>query len=204
MKSFETAQMLKRLALALALIPSLGACSGMKVVEWSEDVRLSDGRTVVVARSNEYRQVADVGAGFQRGWNFERTMLQVRMPTPNGATIRWQGTLTPIVLGADSNGDPLLVGVASSSQAIFDWKLSPRGESHVALRFVRGEWERISLEEVPILYRKANLFISAYKLFLEHGVVSGIHVDPETKSRLDANPAIAGAYKEVRVPHATR
>lgn len=182
----------------LMLAPTLGACASMKTVEWTEDVKLSDGRTIVVQRANEYRRVMDVGAGFQRGWNLERESITADLPPPVGRQVTWQGLMSPIVLEVLHGGEVYLVGVPTPIGRN-EWRV-PRHELYVAFKLVGGEWKRIALTEVPESLGP-NLFVSSYTYFIEQGARSGTHVDRSIKEKLDSNPQIDRRYRTlIRLP----
>lgn len=183
----------------LMLAPILGACATVRTVEWTEDVKLSDGRTIVVERANEYRRVMDVGAGFQRGWNFERASIAADLPPPVGRRVSWQGLMSPIVLDVLNDGEVYLVGVPTPAGSD-EWRV-PRHELYVAFKLVAGEWKRIAIADMPETLRP-NLFVSAGTYFIKQGAGSDTHLDLPIKEKLDSNPLIDRRYRAlIRLPN---
>jgi hypothetical protein len=181
----------------LMLAPTLGACASVKTVEWTEDVRLSDGRTIVVQRASEFRRVMDVGAGFERGWNFYKASIATGMLLPTNRRLVWEGILEPIVLDTYSNSI-YLICVAGGPGRI-QWKV-PRHEFYVAFRLEDDQWKRIPISQIPDALRP-NLFLSSYTYFIEQDARTGAHVDIALKQKLDSNPQIVELYRRlIRLP----
>lgn len=171
----------------------------MKKVEWTEDVKLSDGRMIVVQRSEEYRRVMDVGAGFQRGWLFQRSTITADLPAPVNRKVSWEGSLKPLVLDIQPGNAIYLVCVVSTGAAEIEWKV-PRHEFYVAFRLANDGWQRIPLADLPLSVQP-NLFASTYTLFIKRDERSGIHIDLKLKSDLDsALPASDRLRTIVRLP----
>jgi hypothetical protein len=186
----------------LMLAPTLGACASVKTVEWTEDVKLSDGRTIVVQRANDYRRVMDAGAGFQRGWNFERASISAELPPPLGRRVFWQGLMSPIVIEMLHDGEVYLVGVPTPIGSD-EWRV-PQHEFYVAFKLVTGEWKRIALVDMPQTLHP-NLFVSSYTYFIEQAASPGSHVDLSIKERLDSNPLIGRRYRTlIRLPNPSK
>jgi hypothetical protein len=179
----------------LMLAPTLGACASIKTVEWTEDVKLSDGRTIVVQRVAEYRRVMDVGAGFERGWLFQKSSITADLPAPGHRKVSWEGTLTPLVLDILQDKAIYLVGTLGSGANRSEWNV-PRHEFYVVLRLTDSGWERIQLAELPLSARP-NLLGSTYTLFIERDGRSGMHVDLKLKSELDSAVQTSKYYKNI-------
>jgi hypothetical protein len=179
----------------LMLAPTLGACASMKTVEWTEDVKLSDGRTIVVQRFEEYRRVMDVGAGFERGWLFQKSGIVVELPSPVSRKAVWKGTLIPLVLDVQSGNEFYLVGVIATGHGQFEWKV-PAHEFYVVFQWINDGWHRIPFADLPRSV-KPNLLASTYTLFIQQQERSGIHVDLTMKAKLDSRPTLDRRFKEI-------
>lgn len=162
-------------------MPALAACSSVRVIEWTEDARLSDGRMIVVNRTQEYRGVTDPGAGFQSGYLFYRSTISAEMPPPIARRVSWEGSLIPMVLDILEDGNLVLVGYPGSGAGRKEWKLFERSDHYVAL-VMRSTWERIPFAEVPNSVH-ANLLGAARFLFVDGDMRSGSHVDLALKQR---------------------
>jgi len=190
-------------ALVLMRLSACATAAGEKYIEWTEDVRLGDGRMIVLKRSEEYRHVVDAGAGFREGWLLEQSNISAELPQPVARHILWRGSLRPVVLDVQPDGTVFLVGVPASGQARHDWKL-PRNELYAVLRLNGETWERVPLELLPAGIQP-NLFASSYQLFITEGKSSGRHVDLKLKSELDSNPQIDKRYRTIiRIPEPQR
>jgi len=181
-------------ALLLFLVPSIGACSNMRLVEWTEDVRISDQSRIKAQRSEEYRRVTDVGAGFQRGWLFQNSKIVADVPAPFARRVAWEGTLVPLTL-AVLDRQLYLVNVVVTPIGRDEWRV-PAGEYYVVFRFSESGWQRIPLAELPTSARP-NLLPSAYKLFIEGNTPSGAHVGFETKDKVISDPRIGKRYRTI-------
>jgi hypothetical protein len=182
----------------LMLAPTLGACASVKTVEWTEDVKLSDGRTIVVQRANDYRRVMDAGAGFQRGWLFQKSLFAGELPPPIQRSMSWEGTLIPLVLDFDAAKHLYFVGVLGTSHSQFEWKV-PRGEFHVAFRWMNDGWQQITLSELPRSI-KPNLLANTYTLFIDRNTPSGTHVSLKLKEELDSSTTMDRRFREIVRP----
>jgi hypothetical protein len=184
--------------LVLVFLSACSSVSGIKHVQWTEDLRLSNGRTIVINRLEEYRSVSDVGAGFRSGWLLERSNISAELPGSPARNATWQGSLRPVVLD-ELHGIVYLVGVPANGRAREEWKLPPH-ELYAALRLRGDGWERISLEELPSSLQP-NLFASSYALFITQDKSSGEHVNLELKRQLDSDPQLDRRYQSIiRIP----
>lgn len=194
---------LYRCVLLLLVLASATACAQTKRLAWTEDVRLGDGRMIVVERTEEYRHVVDAGAGMREGWLLEQSDIGADLPKPVGRRVSWRGSLRPVVFDVQPDGAVYLVGVPASGQARHDWKL-PRNELYAVLRLTGDKWERVALEQLPAAIQP-NLFASSYQLFITEGRSSGRHIDLKLKTDLDSNPQIDKRYRTIiRIPEPQR
>jgi len=179
------------------LFGSVG-CSSHKDVEWTEETRLSSGKVIVAERSDHYRRVMDVGAGFQVGWLYERGSIRASLPAPISRTIQWEGTLQPILLDVFGSSTVYLVGVPGSGAAIEEWELLSGqafrdDQPYVVFRLDGDKWNRIRLEQLPT-EAKPNLLANTRSFFDQYEELqlrSGSRIDLSTKLKVDANPRLA-------------
>lgn len=184
------------------LAPNLGACSSMHHFEWTEDVKLSDGRMMVVKRTEDYRRIVDAGAGFQQGWLLQKSSITAELPTPIKRKVFWEGSLFPLVLDIQSDHSVYLVCVPSSGAAQTEWKV-PDHEFYVSFRLTQDNWRRIPLADLPTSVQP-NLAPSGYEFFIRREMQSGIHVDLKMKSELNSRPALSKHLKTIiRLPAPT-
>jgi hypothetical protein len=181
------------------LAPTLGACSNERHFEWTEDVKLSDGRMMVIKRTENYRRILDVGAGFQQGWLLQKSSISAELPSPIQRKISWEGSLFPLVLDIQSDNSAYLVCTPSSGAARTEWKV-PDHEFYIAFRLKQEGWQRIPLADLPTLVQP-NLVPSGYGLFIRREIQSGIHVDLKMKTELNSDPNLSKRLKSiVRLP----
>ena len=171
-----------RVFFGLMCLPIMGACSSERQFQWTEDVKLSDGQMIVVQRSEEYRRVMDVGAGFQRGWLFQKAGISAELPAPISRKVVWEGSLSPLVLDIQPDSAVYLVCNVITGASQIEWKV-PDNEFYVVFRLTDKGWQRVPLSELPLSIRP-NLVPNGYGLFIKREAHSGIHVNLEFKSEL--------------------
>jgi len=182
----------------LLCLPTLGGCASTRYIEWTEDVQLSDGRTIVVRRTEEYRRVTDPGAGFRTGWLFDKASIVAQVPAPISRTVSWEGNLSPLVLDVQPGDVTYLVCDVATGSGAIRWKV-PDDEFYVVFRLFDNEWRRIPLSDLPLAV-KPNLLPSG-QLLIEHGVPSKSHVDLKLKGQLQlAFPESDRVRTIVRLP----
>lgn len=179
--------------LALLVLPLLGGCSNLRHVKWTEDVRLSDGRSIVVERRERYRMVMDVGAGFQYGPLFDRSWISGELPAPIKRKVAWEGTLVPVLLDILPEG-AYLVATPGAHAGRVEWQI-PSGEYYACFRLADAGWQRISLAELP-MSAKPNLFGSAEE-FLDGRAEPQSHVSEEYKLKWQRDAALSSRYKKI-------
>jgi hypothetical protein len=183
----------------LTIVPLLGACSNMRHYEWTEDAKLSDGTRFLVRRSEDYKRVLDLGAGFQEGWLFQKSTLAADLPMPVGRTVSWEGSLKPLVLDIQPDKTIYLVNVVATGASRHEWHV-PDHEFYVVFKLTENGWKRISLSELPVGIQP-NLLGNTYTLFIHRDARSGIHVDLRMKAELQSDGLLAERYKWiVRLP----
>lgn len=175
----------------------LGGCSSVKVIEWTEDAKLSDGRLILVKRAEEYQRVTDVGAGFARGWLFNRSWIKADLPSPINRSIAWEGSLVPMVFDVVA-GEVVMVGLVDTQSAEYEWR-TPPGEHYVVLRRVGDAWQRIPLGQLPKSIQ-ANLLGATHTVFIVRETASGSHVDLGKKAEVNAIPTIGENVKRIVRP----
>ena len=194
---------LARLMLIGVLAVAAG-CSSHKDVEWTEETRLSNGQVIDVERTDRYRRVMDVGAGFQVGWLYERGSFKALFPAPISRTIQWEGTLRPLVIDVFGGNAVYFVGVPGSGATIEEWGLETSqpfqdDRPYVVLRLNGNEWTRVRLEQLPA-EAKPNLLANTRSFFEKHEEVRlrpDSRIDLSAKTKVDSNPQIAKHLREI-------
>lgn len=174
----------------LILMP-LSACSQMKTVQWSEEVRLSDGRIIVVTRDQHYHFVGAPGFGTQ--WRFDRGRIQAPPKSMDDHQLSWEGNGQPLALDKAIDGSIYIVVVPN-------WQLSQElslaeGVNHVAFKYAgSNSWLLTPIDKLPS-EMKPNLLASTYTLFIEQKLPNGQLIDVLTKMKVDADPAIGQIFR---------
>jgi hypothetical protein len=184
--------------LLLMTLPTLGICASTKKFEWTEDVRLSDGRMFPVQRYEEYRQVTDRGAGFRVGWLFQKSRITGELPAPIRRKVTWEGSLKPLALNVQPDMSVYLVCRVSTGAGRNEWKL-PDNENYVVFRLMDDRWLRIPLSDLPLSVQP-NLLASTETLFIERKTRSGTRVDLKLKQELDSDPQLPAHFKSIVRP----
>jgi hypothetical protein len=139
------------LVLACAALPSVGS-------RWKEEVKLHDGRTILVRRSQNYHGLSEPTQPAPVG---EHT-LTFRPPGAD-RDISWRGEygedvgrmeLSPLALDV-IGGVPYLIAWPNLCIAYNKW--GRPNPPYVAFRFEAGTWKRIPLSAIPAEIGKANL-----------------------------------------------
>lgn len=183
----------------LSMLPLVEGCSNMRHFEWTEDVQLSDGRIIVVQRSEDRRRIVSPGDGFKEGWLFQRASIKAALPSPIDRTMIWEGSLSPLALGIQDDGAVYLVCIVPTRAAELEWKVS-RYDFYVIFRLIKDAWQRISIAELPASIQP-NLLSGVYD-FIERGAHSGIHIDLKQKGELTARLRASDPRRTIiRAPH---
>ena len=198
MKNWIVRRITSRAAWLLLVLPLTGGCaSGLKKFEWTEDVKLSDGRMIVVQRTSEYRTVMDVGAGFQRGSLFDNASISADLPAPVSRKVEWRGQgISPIVLDIQADNSVYLICAVSTNVGADFWRV-PDNEFYVVFSLTTDGWKRIPIAELPLSVNKPNLFVSGYDLFITRDQRPPAHVDLALKQEFDSRPSLSLSLKSI-------
>lgn len=162
-----------------------------KHIHWQEQVRLSTGDVIEVARGERLKS-AYGGVG-PMGWMFDEAWLETKLPRTG--TTRWEGALSPLILDVTSRGEWYLLGIAEASRGLKDYNL-PESKRYVTFKLQGSMWQRVPFAEFPESF-KPNLLASTDRLFEVDEAKNGVLVDLETKRRLDSRPTLGKEYKRI-------
>jgi hypothetical protein len=143
--------MLKKIVQLIAIaccFMSFGACSFFGFVTWREEVKLNDGRIIVV----EQKKHADHGIG-------RETWLTINLPEFSPQPIVWHENLSPLVINID--GGKLYVVGLPSTPVEFKQYGSPR-PAYVGFVWETGTWHRIPFEKIPSLIYTTNMLLEDF------------------------------------------
>lgn len=86
---------IKRWAIAISLTilgGGMSGCTGTSDLEWQEEVRLSDGRIIVVERDAIYVGGGDEWAFNRGGGKIDEERIRFTSPDRSGKTVEWRST----------------------------------------------------------------------------------------------------------------
>jgi len=169
------------LMLIVGLVIGLGACAlplGSGGTSWQEEVRLHDGRTIVVERSQSYGGRREIG----QSPPIREQVISFRVPDSR-KTITWKNeygedigraNFIPIALHV-LNGTPYFVTTPNLCLSYNKW--GRPNPPYVFFKYEGEAWRRISIAEFPDKFREINLLIYTYGHFdvnkeIESGFVS--------------------------------
>ncbi len=134
-----------QLVIVLGICMNISACSN--TISWDEEVKLNDGRMIVVTQ----KKLMDHGID-REAW------LTFSLPEFSKAEILWHENLTPIVLNVH-DGRLYLIGLPQTRIEFYKYAM-PR-PSYVPFRWEGGGWQRIPFAEVPVAIYDVNMLIDS-------------------------------------------
>ena len=134
----------KTMGLMLALGISMTACS-YGSDKWQEEVKLSDGRIIVINRKTIYEGGGDEWAINRSGSKPKEYRIQFADPDGSGKMIEWRSTKA----WRTWPEDPLVFDIESGNPVIFSWVGSTEPDCAVYLKYVykNDEWIEEPLPE---------------------------------------------------------
>jgi hypothetical protein len=140
---------LMRIMLSLGCLVTLNACSkSPEFVAWQEEVKLNDGRVIVV----EQKKRADRGIA-REAW------LTINLPEFSAQRIVWHENLSPLVVNVD-DGRLYVVGYPPTVIE-FNHYDKPH-PAYVGFVWKNGTWVRIPFEKIPTRIYTTNMLIDGF------------------------------------------
>lgn len=174
------------LGLVLASVVSFNVSAGSHGSEgdsWKEEVLLHDGKIIVVNRSQNY------GGEHEMGQPTPVNMASISFTLPStNQVISWNETFARLdinsenldLLGIDIvNGTPYLVTMAVGVLAANKWGCS--NSRYVILKYDGQGWNQISIDELPLEIKEANVIVGAESNGPELNSHSGVITVSEVK-----------------------
>lgn len=137
-------------------IVTLSLTSGCdKTVQWKEEVKLNDGRIVVVTQKKrceggDYRANKDATCIARESW------LTVRLPEFSDSDIVWHETLKPMVINVDE-GQLYVIGLPPTSLEFRNY--GAPNPPYIGFRWSNSDWIRINFTEIPKSIYETNMLI---------------------------------------------
>jgi hypothetical protein len=146
-----TRQAPHRLAALCWAIGLVGALAGCGRARWTEDVRLPDGRTITLTRTQNFGGPTEIG---QRSTT---TQYSLEFSNPDtGERVRWERDrdLAPVAVLIHDRTPYLLLmpGFASSAR-----ELGCPDPPYLLYRYAGGRWSSTPLPDIPVKQLRANV-----------------------------------------------
>lgn len=159
---------LAQLALFLSGLVALPSCAGSEYKTWQEEVKLNDGRVIVVTQK---RHCSAAYTGGNYATCIEReSWLTIKLPEFGNQEIVWHENLKPRILNAH-NGQWYVVGTPATGRE-FDLYNKPR-PPYVGFLWKDGQWKRIPFGEIPVAIYDTNLVIDGSLVNVNLLTISG-------------------------------
>ena len=136
----------------LLLLATVGGCS-TRTASWTEEVKLSNGRTVQVERQERYEIVGSIG-GARGALNLE-ARLRVLDQAP--ASPEWVDRLEPLLLDVDTANSELVLICTSGDDQVWSARGKPT-PPYWQFRLHDGKWIQEPVQEF-VFGRETNLVI---------------------------------------------
>lgn len=143
-----------QLTLLLGGFLALPSCAGSEHKTWKEEVKLNDGRVIVVTQKKRC-SIAYTGGNYasciaREAW------LAIKLPEFSAQEIVWHESLSPLVLNVHS-GRLYVVGEPPTGSEFRTYgKPQP---PYVGFVFESGQWKRIPFAEIPEAIYDINMLI---------------------------------------------
>jgi hypothetical protein len=113
--------------------------------EWKEEVKLADGRTIVVDQKRRFE-----GRTVREAW------VSFTIPGISDKPLVWHESLNPLVLNV--NDGKLYVVAYPASKAELA-KYGNPAQGYVSFQWVNGAWKQIRFQDVPAAIYQTNMLI---------------------------------------------
>lgn len=147
--------LLLRGLLILFLVGSMGGCAD--TLTWQEEVKLSDGRVIVVTQKRRYES-AYSGHGSGASSIPREAWLTFKLPEFGSKEIIWHENLDTQVLNV-YKGKLYIVGFPHTEREFRQYG-SPR-PSYIGFRYDQGQWVRIPFNEIPVAIYDSNMWLDS-------------------------------------------
>lgn len=133
----------------------LAACSD--AVEWREEVKLNDGRTIVVTQKRRC-EAGDYKAKTQATCVAREAWLRFNLPEFSETEIVWHESLNPMVLNIDK-GHLYVVGFPPHTLEFRAYGAT--NPPYFGFLWDNGSWKRIGFGEIPQSIYEGNMLIES-------------------------------------------
>lgn len=181
-----------KLGLILMLGASMSACAGLfgqrEFITWQEEVKLLDGRVIVVTQKKRC-------SGAYTGGNYatciaREAWLTIKLPEFSSQEIVWHEHLSPRVLNV-YEGRLYVVGFPPTGRE-FDLYGQQR-PPYFGFMLVDGKWKRIPFAEIPEAIYDTNMLMDAFP----PNDIEFLSLSKKESSAMNGNPNIRLHHKRI-------
>jgi len=169
----------------LAAISIVAIGCSTKHREWTEDVLLDNGTTIVVKRSVTFNETTPVSGGT---YVAEETEAVIEFTGALEKLPPWSQPLMALAMYQDNSTNEWVIVGSTTSCDVWRRRGKPK-PSYWEFRFRNGVWREEHLSTASI-GRKSNLLFENRHLELRH-------VTTDDKKRLQSDPQIGRKYREI-------
>lgn len=175
--------------LALASVScAAGSTQRESFREWNEEVKLNDGRVILVKQKWRCDRIGKYNTGKEYCSTMRESWLTINLPEFSYKTIDWHEQLRPMILNIDKN-QLYIVGIpAIGAQIALYGNPQP---PYIGYRWNISGWQQIPFNEIPETIYKTNLATE----FPPGESPELFKVDAKDKSNND--PTLFNAYKKI-------
>ena len=155
---------LLELMIAFGILLSIGACvASPKLVTWQEEVKLLDGRTIVVEQMKTCE-------GAYTGGNYadciaRESWVTINLPELSAKPIVWHEHLFAIIVNI-YNGKLFVVGSAPTQR---EYKFYGDDKPlYISFIWENDHWKRIPFNEIPTAIYDTNMLLEAIPLGMKY------------------------------------
>jgi hypothetical protein len=144
---------------ALAALLLLAACGNNATLEWTEDVKLPDGRVITLERYVEFK-----GGASQLGEPSTESLQRFKFKHPvTGGTVTWEsskerGLLKTVAIWMEASTPVLLTKPAYGGD---EWLLKCPNPPYLLFAYADGEWRSRQLSQIGLERLRSNMTTNA-------------------------------------------
>jgi hypothetical protein len=145
------------IAACISLLTTIACGQSSKLVEWKEEVKLNDGRVIVVTQKKrceggDYKAKTGASCIAREAW------LTLKLPEFSDKDIVWHESLNPMVLNIHQ-GKLYVVGLPPTSLEFRTYgAVNP---PYFGFLWQAGAWKHISFAEIPEAIYDTNMLIAS-------------------------------------------
>lgn len=183
MKKIYWQRAIKTIVLIFTLGTSMTGCAN--TLSWQEEVKLLDGRIIVVNQQRRYEQAYN---GDNYGGVPRESWLSLKLPETNNQETTWHEKLNPSNLNV-VNGKLYIVGMPPTAREFYLYN-KPR-PPYIGYVFENNTWRRVEFNEIPVEMYDMNLSIGSEKYIQSGRITLAI------QAKILKRPTIPKVFKRI-------